>query len=328
MTAQKSEAAVTVRPEQVALQALDAELERRRSVVEQSAASLIDPQRLKAVVLSVFTRRPELWECDPISVARAVVESASYGLEPTGAIGGAWLVPYRNKKTGHREAQLIIDYRGYVQLARRSGEVSKVWARVVREKDEFYVEAGTDDTLHHRPYLGQDDPGNITHVYAVIAYRDGGQQFDWDTKAWVESIRKRSKSPDAGPWVTDWNEMAKKSILRRLLKTGPLTIEARRAIEMEEQAEAESAQMRSARPSSNVTAIHARLGIHADELPAAEDAPTSNDGQPIPESAPLPDEVCLVLPAEGNPLDMTLACARPAGHPGPHASDEGSWPAA
>ena len=206
-TAKKSEHP----PEQSALIALDAELERRRSVIEASAASLIDPQRLKAVVLSQFTRNPELWECDTVSLARAVVEAATYGLEPTGAIGGAHLVPFYNSKTGRKEVQLIIDYRGYVRLARRSGEVSKVWARTVREKDEFYVDAGTADTIHHRPYMGSEDPGNVTHVYAVIAFRDGGQQFNWDTTAWVESIRRRAKAKDKGPWVTDWAEWPRRA---------------------------------------------------------------------------------------------------------------------
>jgi recombination protein RecT len=275
-----TETAVVVRPEQAALAALDQELERRRAVVEASASSLIDPTRLKSVVLSVFTRRPELWECDPVTIARAVVEAGSYGLEPTGAIGGAHLVPFRNKRTGKKEAQLIIDYRGYVQLARRSGEVSKVWARVVREKDEFYVEAGSDDRLHHRPYLGQDDPGNVTHVYACIQYRDGSEpQFDWDTRAWVETIRGRSKSPGDGPWVTDYNEMAKKSILRRLLKTAPLTVEARRAIELEEQDEAEAAQHRQGRTSATIARIHDRLGVSSPPAapePDAGEAAASN----------------------------------------------------
>lgn len=285
------ETAVVVRPEMAALAALDAELERRRSVVEASAASLIDPQRLKAVVLSQFTRTPALWECDPISIARSVVEAAQMGLEPTGAIGGAHLVPFHNAKTGRKEAQLIIDYRGYVQLARRSGEVSKVWARVVREKDEFVVQAGTEDTLHHRPYLGQDDPGNVTHVYAVIAYRDGSQQYDFDTRAWVETIRKRSKAKDNGPWVTDWNEMAKKSILRRLLKTAPLSVEARRAIELEEQDEAEAAQHRSGRQSNAISRIHERLGVtpQPEPTPQQPDASRGNaQGHGEEESVGLP----------------------------------------
>lgn len=311
ITERPREKAVTVSAEQAALAALDKELERRQSVVQASAASLIDPQRLKAVVLSQFTRTPALWECDPVTVARSVVEAAQLGLEPTGAIGGAHLVPFYNTKSGHREAQLIIDYRGYVQLARRSGEVSKVWARIVREKDEFWVDAGTDDTLHHRPYLGTEDPGNVTHVYAVIAYRDGSQQFDWDTRAWVETIRKRSKASDKGPWVTDWAEMAKKSILRRLLKTAPLSVEARRAIEFEEQDEAEAAQQRSGRPSAAIAAIHERLGINestdsgtrAAVPPAGEPVSEAAAGEAEP-AADLVEEATAVFEGDFVPADL------------------------
>jgi recombination protein RecT len=216
-----------------------------------------------------------------VSIARAVVEAAQYGLEPTGAIGGAHLVPYRNKRTGRKEAQLIIDYRGLVRLARRSGEVSKVWARTVRERDAFLVEAGTDDRIMHRPYIGPDDPGNYTHVYAVMQYRDGSIQFDWDTWAWVQTIRKRSTASDAGPWVTDEAEMAKKSILRRMLKTAPLTVELRAVIEAEEQTEAELAQARAGRNSRAVAMVHERLGIAA-PAGATETAATEDPGPSVP----------------------------------------------
>lgn len=283
---QRQKAPEPERKEQAALVALDAELGRRRDVLEASAASLIDPQRLRVVVLAAFSRNPSLWECDPVTIARSVVEAAQLGLEPTGAIGGAHLVPFRNNKTGKKEAQLIIDYRGYVQLARRSGEVSKVWARIVRERDEFGVEAGTDDRLTHRPYLGIEDPGNITHVYAVIAYRDGSQQFDWDTRAWVDTIRKRSKASDSGPWVTDYAEMAKKSILRRLMKTAPLAVEARRAIEFEEQTEAEVAARPGRKPDHLITSIQNRLGVRVIDPADEAEAPVTDDNEPT-EAAPL-----------------------------------------
>lgn len=324
-------------PEQRALIALDREIEARRATLEASAASLIDPKRLKGVVLSAFSRNPSLWDCDPISVARAVVESAQYGLEPTGAIGGAHLVPFRNNKTGKYEAQLIIDYRGYITLARRSGEVSKVVARVVREKDDFTVEQGSAERLVHVPYLGQDDPGNITHVYAVISYRDGSTQHDYDTRAWVETIRKRSKAKDAGPWVTDYAEMAKKSILRRLMKTAPLTIEARRAIEFEEQAEAEVASTRAGRPSSLVTRIHDRLGIApgADETPTAQEAPIepsveteAADGGTSEPPASAPTVLC----GGASPYDDGGTCGLAAGHEkqhkqiGPEGDVTATWP--
>ena len=327
--------AVAVRPEQRreqdALQALNREIDSRRATLEASAASLIDPQRLKGVVLAAFTRTPGLWECDPITVARAVVESAQYGLEPTGAIGGAHLVPFRNKRTGKKEAQLIIDYRGYIQLARRSGEVSKVWARTVRERDEFWVEAGSEDRIHHRPYLGSEDPGKYTHVYAVIQYKDGAQQFDWDTWAWVQTIRKRSKASDDGPWVTDEPEMAKKSILRRVLKTSPLTIEAKRAIEFEEQSEAETAQHRSGRPSVAVSRIHERLGIaEGSEDEPAQDAPSAPETpEPVSASAPEAGEsVCGALSdaALGDVVTCVLdpGHATPDGKPSAHTAADGS----
>lgn len=273
--------AVAVRNESAALKAISDEMDRRRSMLEDSAASLIDPNRIKGVVLSVFSRRPELWECDPISVARAVVEAAQLGLEPTGAIGGAHLVPYNNSKTGRKEAQLIIDYRGMVQMARRSGEVAKVTARVVRERDEFDVREGTDDSIFHHPYLGTEDPGKYTHFYAVITYRNGTTQFDWDTDAWVQSIRKRSKSSDRGPWVTDYVEMGKKSILRRLMKMAPLTVEARRAIELDEESERDTPAVAPRPVTRSLATVREKLGItavSADPEPTG-DVPAPDEGE-------------------------------------------------
>ena len=335
-------AVATVPRDRQALTALSDELEKRRSTLESTAASLIDPVRLRGVVLSQFSRTPDLWECDPVTVARAVVECAQMGLEPTGAIGGAHLVPFRNKRTGRKEAQLIIDYRGYITLARRSGEVSKVWARIVRKRDEFHVEAGTEDRIHHVPYIGTEDPGEYTHVYAVIRYRDGSTQFDWDNMVWVDSIRKRARASDNGPWVTDYGEMAKKSILRRLMKTAPLTVEARRAIEFEESEEAEQAQHRSGRPSATVSAIHARLGIPASaeaseadvvEAEAIEARTTAAGTDPAPAGEPVstggttpadhaPDPVRTLTAASGAPDTTDSAPVEGEGAPVPASSPE------
>jgi recombination protein RecT len=347
--------AVTRTTQDEALGALDKEMEKRQATLASSAASLIDPKRLMGVVLAAFTRNPSLWDCDPITIARAVVEAAQYGLEPTGAIGGAHLVPFRNSRTGKMEAQLIIDYRGYIQLARRSGEVAKVEARMVRERDLFVVDGGTQEGLTHKPYLGPEDPGNFTHVYAVITYRDGVKQFDWDTIAWVDTIRKRSKAANNGPWVTDYAEMAKKSMVRRLLKMAPLTIEARAAIDYEEREEAEVYQAPARQPSPQVTDIRKRLGI----APAAQasdvghpgasgdnvETPTETEVAGIADLTAIADEVfsgdvltampievSAALPVtpdgeildeeddgpcnEPSPSDPTKTCIRPYGHKG------------
>jgi recombination protein RecT len=167
----------------------------------------------------VFTRTPALLECDPVSIARAIVEASQLGLEPTGLMGGAYLVP-RGK-----QATLLVGYRGLVILAKRSGEVQRVEARVVRAKDTFEYGYGLDPYLRHVPSQ-EADPGPFSGAYAVIFYRDGSRQFDYMPIVEIEAIRKRSASPDRGPWVTDYAEMVKKTPLRRLMKMAPLTVQA------------------------------------------------------------------------------------------------------
>lgn len=249
------------------LTALSTELDRRQSMIEQSAASLIDPVKMKGVVLSTFTRTPSLWECDPVSIARAVVEAAQAGLEPTGSLGGAFLVPFFNSKTGRKEAQLIIGYTGLVKLARRSGEVVKVEARVVRQADEFDYGYGLEPYLHHRPALGvaEDAANPMTHAYAVVHFRSGDKQFDVMSAAEILAIKARSKSKDrngnpTGPWVTDEAEMWKKTALRRLSKLMPLTIEAQRALDAEDVIETEPRNVTPAvRPPAQPSRIASRL---------------------------------------------------------------------
>lgn len=201
-----------------ALVAVTREIDNRLSLVRASAAAGITPDRLKLVALTVFTRTPSLLECDPVSVARAIVECGQLGLEPTGLLGGAYLVPRA------KQATLMVGYRGLVILMMRSGLVQRVEARVVREHDIFDYEYGLAPRLVHKPST-LVDPGKYTAAYAVIFYRDGSTQFDVMSIAEIEAIRKRSSSPQAGPWVTDYAEMCKKTPLRRLAKLAPLTVE-------------------------------------------------------------------------------------------------------
>lgn len=307
-----------VRPEAEALRALDAELQRRQDVIESSAASMIDPARLRGVMLSAFTRNPKLFECDPVTVVRSVVEAAQVGLEPTGAIGGAHLVPRWNSKARRNECTLILDYRGLVTLARRSGEIARVTARVVRESDDFAYQQGTDEWLRHVPAL-VPDPGPYIYVYAVAHFRDGGSQFDVMSAAQIQAHVQRFAPRDrekniVGPWVSDPEEMWKKTVLRRLSKLLPLTVEARQVIAFEDE-QTEDAGTRQ-RPATDRSAqlrgkLQARLtgGAEPPETPAE------------PEVAPEPDAECgAVLGSE--------ECVLDAGHEGAHrsADDEAVWP--
>ena len=293
------------------------------------------------------------------SIARAVVEAAQAGLEPTGSLGGAYLVPFFNGKTGRKEAQLIIGYTGLVKLARRSGEVAKVEARVVRQADEFDYGYGLDPYLIHRPALGlADDAANpMTHAYAVVHFRTGEKQFDVMSAAEILAIKARSKSKDrngnlTGPWVTDEAEMWKKTVLRRASKLMPLTIEAQRVLDAEE---AIDTAPRNVTPAPRVTApsrIAARLvggettsaqaagaaaghesappahpvaALDADPAPEAG-APADGAGEAYTTDGEIVDATAVELCPSTSPYEGSAACIHPAGHSGHHRSaDKESW---
>lgn len=213
-------------------------LEERSDAIQALLPKGADIERFKRVILQSINRNPDLRKCSPASIVDAAAEAARLGLEPSGAIGGAWLVPYG------QTAQLIVDYRGLVELARRSGEIAAIDAAIVRQADIFHVLRGTEPSINHVPDLEAPtpaDPGDkanpVTHVYAVARLRNGQRQFEVMTFEEVERIRGRSRAGNAGPWRTDWHEMAKKTVLRRLSKTLPLTVEVRELIEMEDAAE-------------------------------------------------------------------------------------------
>lgn len=221
--------------QQRAIVAVTRELDNRLAIIQASKAAGIDAERLKVVAITAFTRTPALWECSAVSIARAVVEAGQLGLEPTGRDGGGWLVPYNNSHTGVKEAQFIPSYVGLARLARNSGEVTRVEARVVLDKDEFDYGYGLDPYLTHKP--GRGDRGELAFAYAVAYFKSGEKQFDVMDRDEIEAIRRRSKAGSDGPWVTDYFEMSKKTPLRRLCKLLPLSYGARRLLELEDEAE-------------------------------------------------------------------------------------------
>lgn len=202
--------------------------------------------RLARIALTEVRKVPKLAQCDQTSFLGAIMQCAALGLEPGGALGHAYLLPFdKNKKNAQgkwervgTEVQLIVGYRGMIDLARRSGQIQSLEARAVYAKDEFNVELGLDSKIVHRPAWDQADRGALTFVYAVAKLKDGGVQFDVMSRTEVEKIRARSKSKDNGPWITDFDEMAKKTVVRRLFKYLPVSIEIQRAVGLDEQAEA------------------------------------------------------------------------------------------
>ncbi|EJI5712649.1 recombination protein RecT [Salmonella enterica] len=207
------------------------------SMKEQLAAALprhMTAERMIRIATTEIRKVPALGDCDTMSFVSAIVQCSQLGLEPGGALGHAYLLPFGNKneKSGKKNVQLIIGYRGMIDLARRSGQIASLSARVVREGDDFSFEFGLEEKLVHRPGENEDAP--VTHVYAVARLKDGGTQFEVMTRKQIELVRAQSKAGNNGPWVTHWEEMAKKTAIRRLFKYLPVSIEIQRAVSMDE----------------------------------------------------------------------------------------------
>lgn len=195
-------------------------------------------ERLTRIVMTECRKNPALLKCSPESFYGSVLMCAQLGLEPGSALGHCYLLPFGNGKdaSGRPNAQLIIGYRGMIDLARRSGQISSINAYVVHEADEFSYELGLHPDITHKP-SALAERGPVTYVYAVAVLKGGGVQFEVMSRAEIEAVRKQSKAGNSGPWCTHWEEMAKKTVIRRLFKYLPVSIEAVRAVEIDEKSD-------------------------------------------------------------------------------------------
>ncbi len=190
--------------------------------------------KLIRVAMTSIQRSPKLLDCSQQSLLACIMTCAALGLEPDQFLGQAYLVPFWNEKKKCMEAQLIPGYRGYIALARRTGEVQSVSAQVVYYNDHFDLQYGLNEKLDHSPAEG--DRGDVKGAYVIFRYKDGSYSFDYMPKADIDAIRKRSKSADSGPWVTDYGEMAKKTVIKRHAKLAPLSVEFQQAVALEDRA--------------------------------------------------------------------------------------------
>ena len=210
------------------VQSVEASLWQREEAIRAILPDSMDLKRFVKTAMIALSKNPDLQRCSQESIVRSIIEAAEAGLEPTGMLSRAWLVPYNNK--GVAEAQLQIGYQGLIDLARRSGEVSKIIARVVYEGDDFQVTQGSVEQILHEPRFFTEDPLKITHAYAVVTYRSGDTQHEVMTKAQVDMVRSRAKAKNADAWTNHYGEMARKTVVHRLAKYLPLTPEAVEAI--------------------------------------------------------------------------------------------------
>lgn len=197
-----------------------------------AASNAVSRDRMYQLIVSTINRNPKLAECTPETVLSCFMRCTALGLEPSDVdgLGRAYILPFYNGKKRHTEATFIIGYKGLIDLARRSGKVRDISARAVYDGDVFDFEFGLDEHLHHVPKATDKNPANLTHVYCIVHFTDGGHYMDVMTRSEIEAVRKRSKSPNNGPWATDYEAMAKKSVIRRSAPYLPLSTQAYQAV--------------------------------------------------------------------------------------------------
>lgn len=210
-----------------------------KSQLKATIPKHLSVERLLRVAMTAIRTNPKLADCTQKSLLACVMGLATLGLECEPFLGQAYLIPYKNKDGGY-ECTLIPGYRGYIALARRSGEVQSVSAQVVYTNDHFGMEYGLNEALSHVP--ASEDRGEPKGAYVIFRYKDGSHSFDYMSVADINKIRERSMAYQNGikyknynsPWFTDWDEMAKKTVIRRHIKLVPLSIEMATASALEE----------------------------------------------------------------------------------------------
>jgi recombination protein RecT len=206
-------------------------IKRMQGEIAKALPSVLTPERFTRITLSALSSNPTLQQCSPKSFLGAMMTAAQLGMEPNTPLGQAYLIPYKNH--GKEECQFQLGYKGLIDLAYRSGQVSTISAQTVYENDTFEYEMGLDPKLRHIP--AKADHGNPVYFYAVFRTKDGGYGFEVmsveDARA---HARRFSKAYNNGPWQTNFEEMAKKTVLKKALKYAPLKSDFVRALSADE----------------------------------------------------------------------------------------------
>lgn len=219
-------------------------LKTKQAEIAKMLPKHLNAERLLKVAQIAATTTPALAKCDVASLVGAIGQCAQMGLEPNTVLGHAYLVPFNTKRKDANgverwvnSVQVIIGYKGLIDLARRSGQITSIAAHEVCEADHFEMVYGLDEKLNHTPAMG--DRGQVIGFYAVAKLQGGGHAFEFMSVHQVREIAKGTQSKGAyGPWKDHFTEMGRKTVIRRLAKYLPLSIEFQTAAALDGMAEA------------------------------------------------------------------------------------------
>lgn len=201
--------------------------------IRRALPTVITPERFTRIALSALNNTPALQQCTPMSFLAALMNAAQLGLEPNTPLGQAYLIPYKNK--GNLECQFQIGYKGLIDLAYRNGQIQTIQAQAVYEHDFFEYEYGLEPRLVHKPAFS--DRGEVIYFYAIFKTVNGGFGMAVMSKADMDLYAKTySKAFDSSysPWKTDYESMAKKTVIKQALKYAPIKTDFQRALSTDE----------------------------------------------------------------------------------------------
>lgn len=201
--------------------------------IAKALPKTITPERFIRIIFTAISKNPDLEKCTPNSFLGAMMQSAQLGLEPNTPLGQAYLIPFKNK--GVMEVQFQIGYKGAIDLAYRSEKIKDIYAQCVYENDEFEYELGLNPVLKHKPTM--KNRGEVILYYAVFHTTSGGYGFEIMSKEdIINHAKKTSQSfgSSYSPWNKYFDEMAKKTVLKRVLKYAPIASDFAMAINSDE----------------------------------------------------------------------------------------------
>lgn len=205
-------------------------IKRMEPAIKKALPSVITPERFMRIVESAISRESKLALCTPDSFLAALMTGAQLGLECNTPLGHAYLIPYFNGKKKCYECQFQIGYKGYIDLANRSGEITQIGAYEICEHDDFSFELGLHADIKHH-YSLTAPRGKVIGYYGKYNLVNGGSGFEIMTLAEVQKHRDDyCKATEFSPWQTNFDEMAKKTVLKKALKYAPLKIDTVRAL--------------------------------------------------------------------------------------------------
>lgn len=203
-------------------------LGRYRNQIVQILPKHLTPERVLKLIIGELNRSPSLLQCSPISVVNCVLHAASLGLEIRPR--SAYLVAFGSV------CQLLIDYRGKIELCFRSGLVEDVETRLVYKGDEFNIQFGTDPKMVHVPKFAEDESKDAVQLgYAMCWYKAARRpHVEVMSVGQIEAIRAKSRAKDKGPWISDWHQMARKTLIHRMANYIPQSPELARSQDIDD----------------------------------------------------------------------------------------------